>query len=264
MLETWNQIRPSSSFPCAPRARRSIEPILQTLVSVSATAPDDHGARGRRPLARAAGAADRGRVRRARVRLRPPGGRRRPSRRHQRRPDRRRSSTAWTSAWSLPACVLESTGWLDRLQRAHRHRRQPRRRRRWRVLEADGTIRQAGYFFSLFRRAWSARLRPRARRSCWTSTTRCCARSAPSWSSSAASGSRRSAASTSCSTARTRRWTTACASRRGRRVRPRADRPRPRADDGRRRARRRRTLGRARLRLKHAGVNFQRWSPEVV
>ena len=39
MQETWNPSPPSSSFPCAPRARRSIEPILQTLVSLAATAP---------------------------------------------------------------------------------------------------------------------------------------------------------------------------------------------------------------------------------
>ena len=48
--------------------------------------------------------------------------------------------------------------------------------------------------------------------SCSTSNSRCCARSAPSCSSSAASGSSPSASTTSCSTARTRRWTTACAS----------------------------------------------------
>ena len=81
------------------------------------------------------------------------------------------------------------------------------------VLEADGTIRQAGYFFSLFRRDVGRSPAPACRRSCSTSTSRCCARSAPSCSSSAASGS--SASGVYDDAARRparRRWTTACAS----------------------------------------------------
>ena len=48
------------------------------------------------------------------------------------------------------------------------------------VVEADGTIRQAGYFFSLFRRAWSARLRHVPAGAARRPASRCCARSAPS------------------------------------------------------------------------------------
>ena len=76
--------------PARAENAEEIEPILQTLVSVTATAPDamvlvvDDRSPG------AAGADDRGRVRRARLRLRPPAGRRGRLRRLQRRPLGRR------------------------------------------------------------------------------------------------------------------------------------------------------------------------------
>jgi glycosyltransferase involved in cell wall biosynthesis len=55
--------------------------------------------------------------------------------------------------------VLESRGWLERLQARTGNDGNPAAVAGGAVVEADGTIRQAGYFFSLFRRAWAARLR---------------------------------------------------------------------------------------------------------
>jgi len=55
--------------------------------------------------------------------------------------------------------VLESPGWLTRLQARTRTGDTPPAVAGGAVLEGPGLIRQAGYFFSLFRRNWSARLR---------------------------------------------------------------------------------------------------------
>jgi GT2 family glycosyltransferase len=58
-----------------------------------------------------------------------------------------------------PGLVFESRGWLGRLQARTGLDGNPAAVAGGAVVEADGTIRQAGYFFSLFRRAWAARLR---------------------------------------------------------------------------------------------------------
>ena len=55
--------------------------------------------------------------------------------------------------------LFESAGWLDRLRARTGTDGTPAAVAGGAVLEASGTIRQAGYFFSLFRRAWGARLR---------------------------------------------------------------------------------------------------------
>ena len=95
--------------------------------------------------------------------------------------------------------VLDSPRWLDRLRARTGTDGEPAAVAGGAVVHAAGTIRQAGYFFSRFRRAWRARLR-NVPRSCSTSTSRCCAPSAASCSSSARSGSSASASTTSCST----------------------------------------------------------------
>src|SRR3954451_8450332 len=65
----------------------------------------------------------------------------------------------------MDACVVDSglmfdsRGWLDRLRAGTDKDGNPAAIAGGAILEADGTIRQAGYFFSLFRRGWSARLR---------------------------------------------------------------------------------------------------------
>jgi hypothetical protein len=55
--------------------------------------------------------------------------------------------------------IFESRGWLERLQARTDLDGNPAAIAGGAVVEADGTIRQAGYFFSLFRRAWATRLR---------------------------------------------------------------------------------------------------------
>jgi GT2 family glycosyltransferase len=55
--------------------------------------------------------------------------------------------------------LMESPGWLERLQARTDTSGNPAAVAGGAILEADGTIRHAGYFFSLFRRDWSARLR---------------------------------------------------------------------------------------------------------
>ena len=65
----------------------------------------------------------------------------------------------------MDACVvasgvmLEDHGWLERLQARTDKAGELAAVAGGSILEADGTIRHAGYFFSLFRRSWSARLR---------------------------------------------------------------------------------------------------------
>ena len=54
--------------------------------------------------------------------------------------------------------VLEFPGWLDRLRARAGTDGAPAAVVGGAVVDPDGTIRQAGYFFSLFGRAWSARL----------------------------------------------------------------------------------------------------------
>jgi GT2 family glycosyltransferase len=58
-----------------------------------------------------------------------------------------------------PGLVLPSPGWLERLQARTRTGEEPPAVAGGAVVEPDGLIRQAGYFFSAFRRNWSARLR---------------------------------------------------------------------------------------------------------
>ena len=160
--------------------------------------------------------------------------------------------------------MLESAGWLDRLRARTGTDGELAAVAGGAVIEPTGLIRQAGYFFSLFRRAWSARL-ARVPRRCSTCTRRCCARSAPSCSSirhewiehvglydelldgphaaldyclRVARGRRPvRASSRPCAPARSSSATASPTTR------PPAAR---------------------RLRLKHAGVNFQRWAPEVI
>ena len=222
-----------------------------------------HGARRRRPLACRAGAADRSRRHRARLRLRPPAGRRRLVRRVQRRPvGRARARHGRLLRRLRPGLRVRRLARPP--ARPHRHRRRARRGRRRR--------RHRGRRHDPPRRLLLLALPPRlarapgqrARGRCSTSPTRCCARSAPSCSSCATRGSRRSATTTSCSTARTPRWTTASAS------------PRPAASacfEPTVRARALRAVDgepdeasrdEQRLRLKHSAVNFYRWTPEVI
>ncbi len=58
-----------------------------------------------------------------------------------------------------PGLLFESGGWLRRLKARTGTDGEPAAVAGGAILEAGGTIRQAGYFFSLFRRAWAARLR---------------------------------------------------------------------------------------------------------
>ncbi|MDA0183825.1 hypothetical protein OJ997_26200 [Solirubrobacter phytolaccae] len=58
-----------------------------------------------------------------------------------------------------PGLLFESANWLGRLQARTGTDGEPAAVAGGAILEAGGTIRQAGYFFSLFRRAWAARLR---------------------------------------------------------------------------------------------------------
>ena len=58
-----------------------------------------------------------------------------------------------------PGLLFESAGWLGRLQARTGTDGAPAAVTGGAVLETARTIRQAGYFFSLFRRAWGARLR---------------------------------------------------------------------------------------------------------
>jgi GT2 family glycosyltransferase len=55
--------------------------------------------------------------------------------------------------------VFRTPGWLDRLRTRTGSDGRPAAVTGGAVLDPDGTIRQAGYFFSRFRRNWSARLR---------------------------------------------------------------------------------------------------------
>jgi GT2 family glycosyltransferase len=57
-----------------------------------------------------------------------------------------------------PGLVLDSPGWLDRLAARTGSDGEPAAIAGSAVIEPSGTIRQAGYFFSLFRRGWRARL----------------------------------------------------------------------------------------------------------
>ena len=111
--------------------------------------------------------------------------------------------------------VLETRRLARPPARPHRHRRRrPPRSPAAPSSSPTALIRQAGYFFSLFRRLWSARLRPRAA----GGARRPAAAAVPGLQRAAAHPPRvdrvASASTTSCSTARTPRWTTACASAR--------------------------------------------------
>jgi GT2 family glycosyltransferase len=57
-----------------------------------------------------------------------------------------------------PGLVLDTAGWLDRLRMRTGTDGAPAAIAGGAVIEPTGLIRQAGYFFSLFRRLWSARL----------------------------------------------------------------------------------------------------------
>ena len=265
MQETWNPSPPSSSFPCARRRAEDIEPILQTLVSLTATAPDamvlvvdDRSPAPQAQMIEVAAAE----LDCAYVLQQDGEGR----------------SAAFNVG--LAAALEHGMDVVPRRPRPrarvrrlarpparpHRHRRRARRRRRRRRHRArPALIRQAGYFFSLFRRAWSARLRRVPAGSCSTSHD---AAAVPGQLRAAAHPPRvdrdASASTTSCSTARTPRSTTACAS-----ARPAASAcsSRPCAPARSSSATASPTTPAAaarRLRLKHAGVNFQPWAPEVI
>ncbi len=68
------------------------------------------------------------------------------------------------SAHQMDACivasglVLERAGWLERLRGRTGTVGAPAAVAGGAVVDGDGIIRQAGYFFSVYRRAWSARL----------------------------------------------------------------------------------------------------------
>jgi GT2 family glycosyltransferase len=57
-----------------------------------------------------------------------------------------------------PGLVLESAGWLQRMLRRTGTDGAPAALVGGAVVESSGLIRQAGYFFSLYRRTWGARL----------------------------------------------------------------------------------------------------------
>jgi GT2 family glycosyltransferase len=57
-----------------------------------------------------------------------------------------------------PGLVFDGPGWLNRLRARTGPGGQPAAIAGGAVIEPNGLIRQAGYFFSLFRRLWSARL----------------------------------------------------------------------------------------------------------
>ena len=102
--------------PARAENAEEIEPLLQTLVSVTATAPDTMVlvVDDRSPAR--AGADDRGRRHRARLRLRPPAGRRRlappPSTSASRSPLEHGMDVCFVAS----GLVFESAGWLDRLR----------------------------------------------------------------------------------------------------------------------------------------------------
>jgi GT2 family glycosyltransferase len=58
-----------------------------------------------------------------------------------------------------PGLIFEARGWLDRLRARTGTDGELAAVAGGAVTEADRTIRQAGYFFSVFRRTWAARLR---------------------------------------------------------------------------------------------------------
>ena len=183
MLETWNPSRPSSSSPCAPSAPRSssrssrrsspsarprprpwsssvddrspapqaqmLEVAADELDCAYVLQQDGEGPSAALNVGLAAAARARhGRVpRRARARLR--------ARRLARPPA---APAPAPTARPPPSPAARSSS-------------------------PTALIRQAGYFFSLFRRTWSARLRQRAARAARRPRRRCCARSAPSCSS---------------------------------------------------------------------------------
>ena len=254
MQETWNSVPTLIVVPARAENAEEIEPILQTLVSVTATAPgtmvlvvDDRSPAAQAQLIEAVATE----LDCAYVLQQDGEGRRPPS--TSACPSR--SSTAWTSASSPPAWSSSppagSTACAPaRAPTAHpppspaapssSRRHDPPRR----LLLLALPPRLA--------RAPAQRARGRARRP----RRRCCARSAPSCSSCATSGSRRSATTTSCSTA-PHAALDYC--------HPRQPRPAASASSSRRcapapwRARRRARRGQPceqRLRLKHTGVNF--------
>ncbi len=163
-----------------------------------------------------------------------------------------------------PGLLFESAGWLGRLKARTGTDGEPAAVAGGAILEAGGTIRQAGYFFSLFRRAWAARLRNVPEELLDVHDPLLCpvelrAAAHPPW-----GGSSASAATTPDGRDRTRPSTTACASSpkagnacsrptvRARALTAADSEPDPAA----------RSEGR--LRLKHADMNFRRWSPEIV
>ena len=212
-MRTWNPSRPSSSSLRERSARGHRADPADAGVRHRDGARHD-GARRRRPLTGAAGADDRGRGRRSSTA-------RTSSSRTARAPPPpstsgcpSRPSTAWTSASVRTGLVFRLPRLARPPARPHRHRRElSPRSTGGAVVESGGTIRQAGYFFSLLparlERAPGQRPGDPARRQ----STRRCAPSAPRSSSSAASWIEKvGLLRRGCSMARTRRWTTACAS----------------------------------------------------
>ena len=206
-----------------------------------------------------AGAADRGRRRRARLRLRPAAGRRGPLGGDQRRPHRRGRARHGRLPRRRRGSVLRVARLARAPARPHGHRRRARRgRRRRRASTPTALIRQAGYFFSLFRRDLERAASATSRETCSTSHAplllpgRLGAAADPPRAGSSAS------ASTTSSSRPARGARLLPARERGRAASASSSRPSAPArsspptasptSDGRRRAR---------LRVKHAGVNFQ-------
>ena len=144
--------------PVRAESTEAIDPILQTLVSITASAPDtmvlvvdDRSPSAQAQLIEAAAAElncayvlqQDGEGHSAAVNV----------------------GLSAATEHGMDACIVssglmfESAGWLNRLRDRTGTDGAPAAVAGGAVVQAGGTIRQAGYFFSLFRRAWGARLR---------------------------------------------------------------------------------------------------------
>jgi hypothetical protein len=145
------------TVPVRAETAEELDPLLQTLVSLRATAPeamvlvvDDHSPAPHAQMIELAASElecahvvlDDGEGRSAALNV----------------------GLAVASEHGMDAClvsaglVLDSPGWLGRLKARTGTNGEPAAIAGGAVIEPDGLIRQGGYFFSLFRRDWSARL----------------------------------------------------------------------------------------------------------
>ena len=204
------------------------------------------------------------RVRRARLRLRPPAGRRRA------RP--RRSTSACTAAkeHGMDVClVAPASSWTARLAgppaAPHRHRRPPRGGRRRRLLEPERPDPPRRLLLLASSAALERASAPRPARCCSTCSTPllCPVSSALQLIRQRVDRARRPLRR-AASMGPTRRSTTACASSGRRRVHLEPTVRARGARGRRRRARRRQRRTPDVCAVKHAGLSFQQWAPEVV